>query len=228
MFSKYRLSTDNTKIMLIHLLLNGFDIRNIEWLEDIEDNRQYGIKIKKVFGITKDFVDVKKIEQEIESIQIPLICSPLSYEYYSDAPTIYIYEAELPNVPLWINDMNVISKVMMISENRVVSSNPAFPLQDERCRSKGFMYFYDYALKDECVIGKWHLTYRDKVFSIYYNSEYKNISEELLLYSVEGSDKMSSYKMAIYVITRASLTIDRWFPDNFNQQTYEKVGVNDE
>ena len=69
MFSKYRKSTDNTKILLMHLLLNGFDIRNIEWLEDIEDNRQYGITIKKVYGITRDFVDVKKIEQEIEHIR---------------------------------------------------------------------------------------------------------------------------------------------------------------
>ena len=228
MFSKYRKSTDNTKILLMHLLLNGFDIRNIEWLEDIEDNRQYGITIKKVYGITRDFVDVKKIEQEIEHIQIPLICSPLSYEYYCDAPTIYIYEAELPNVPIWINDMNVISKVMMISDNRVVSSNPAYPLQDDRCHSKGFMYFYEYVLNDDCVIGKWHLTYKDKVFSIYYSSENKNITEELLLYSVEGSDKMSSFKMAIYVIKRASLSIDKWFPDNFRQQTYEKVNTNDE
>ena len=90
------------------------------------------------------------------------------------------------------------------------------------------MYFYEYVLNDDCVIGKWHLTYKDKVFSIYYSSENKNITEELLLYSVEGSDKMSSFKMAIYVIKRASLSIDKWFPDNFSQQTYEKVNTNDE
>lgn len=227
MFAKYKKSSDCTKILLMYLLLNGYGVKNVEWVEESEENRQYGLKIKKIYGITKDFVDIKRIEQDMEKIQIPLICSPLSYEYYSDAPQVFTFERAIPDVPLWINDMNVISKVMIITEDKVVSSNPAFPLVDDRCCSKGFMYFHSYVINNDCTIGKWHMTYSDSdsSFSIFYLSTNKNITEELLMYRADGIDKMSSYKLVIYVISRASLGIDQWIPDNFEQQCYEKAGT---
>lgn len=223
MFTKYKKQTANTKVLLLYLLLNGFNVKNIEWIEEAEESRKFGLKVKKVYGVTSDFVNIKDIEQEIELIQSPIICSPLSYEYYSDARIIYTYERDEENedIPLWINDMNIISNIMIISENSVVSSNLAKPL--EECINKGFMYFYDYVLKDECVINKWRISYKDKVFSIYYASESDEGLEEILLFSAIEIDKTSTYKTVIYVVLKASLQIEEWLPDNYSVQTYEMV-----
>lgn len=225
MFNKYQKASDSTKILLIYLLLNGYDIRNVEYLVEEEESRLFGLKIKKVYGITKDFVDVRRIEKEIDAIPTPIICSPLSFEYYSDATIIHAYEAELKDNPLWINDLSIISPIMVVSENRVISNNIAKPLAQND--ENGFMYFYDYVLKEQSQIGKWRISYKDKVFSIFYNSPDKNgeLHEELL-YSAIEIDKTSTYKLVIYIIKKASLLIEDWLPDNFVEQTYEMVVQN--
>lgn len=224
MFNKYTKSTDTTKTLLVYLLLNGYDISKVVWAEEVEEERKFGVTVKKTYGITKDFIDVKRIEKEIEKIQCPIICSPLSYEYYSDAKTIYYYTPESTDRPLYINDLNIISKVMIITENCVVSSNLASKVDTQGCDTNGFMFFYDYVLKNECSVGKWHLTYKDNIFSIYYLSEHDNKTEELLLFSANEVDKTSTYKFAIYIIKKASESIDNWYSDNFAIEIYEMVG----
>lgn len=221
MFTKYRKTSDSTKILLMYLLLNGYDIKNVEWAEEIEESRMFGLTIKKIYGITRDYVDVSRIEREIEEIKNPIVCSPLSYEYYSDAQNIYSFSPALPDVPLWINDMDIISSVMIITEDRVVSSSYAYPIEDDRCKNKGFMFFYEYVLKEECVVGKWRLQYKNKVFSVYYISLNNDKEEEVLLYSAIEIDKTSTYKIVIYIISKASIVIDEWLPDNFSVQSYE-------
>ena len=43
----------------------------------------------------------------------------------------------------------------------------------------------------------------------------------MLLYSAIEIDKTSTYKIVIYIISKASIVIDEWLPDNFSVQSYE-------
>lgn len=218
-FTKYRKSDSDTKVLLLYLLLNGYDLNQIRQLEETEEERMFGLKIRKIYGVTKEYVDVRRIEAEIESIQNPIICSPQSYEYYTNNKTIYMYTPE-ENGKLVINDMDVISKIMVITEQCIVSGNTAGKIGD--IENYGFMFFYDYVIKSETRINKWRMVYKDKVFSIFYSSEVGKgrISEELL-YSAIEIDKTSTYKMVIYIIGKVAGKINGWTADNFVCETYE-------
>lgn len=225
MFTKYVKSNNDTKVLLMYLLLNNYEMKKVKQIEEIEEDRMFGLKIKKIYGITEEFVDVRKIEQEINEIQTPIVCSMLSYEYYANSAVIHTYTA--PNkMPLVINDMGVISKIMVISEQCIVSSNSAKSFTDSK--NNGFMFFYDYVMKSEVSIGKWRMTYKDKVFNIYYQSESNGVLNTDLLYSAIEIDKTSTYKIVIYIINKLSKSIDvEWLPDNFKKETYELVVRNE-
>lgn len=219
LFTKYRKSSSDTKVLLLYLLLNKYEINQIRQLEETEEDRMFGLKIRKIYGVTKEYIDVRKIEEEIESIQNPIICSPQSYEYYSTSDTIHMYTPE-ENGRLVINDMDVISKIMVITEQCIVSSNIAKKIGD--IKNYGFMFFYDYVIKSETKIGKWRMVYNEKVFSIFYSSKTENGSEnEELLYSAIEIDKTSTYKMVIYIIGKSAGDIKGWTADNFLCETYE-------
>ena len=220
MFTKYIKSNSNTKVLLMYLLLNNYDISKIKQLEETEEDRLFGLKIKKIYGVTEEYVDVRKIGEEIEKIQNPIICSPLSYEYYSNSMVIHTYTSR-DGKPMVINDMDIISKIMVITDQCIVSSNIAKPLKDTE--NFGFMFFYDYVMRSEVRIGKWHLIYENKVFSIYYLSENDGDTDEELMYSAIEIDKTSTYKMVIYIIGKVSKFIDNWSADNFKKETYEMV-----
>ena len=91
----------------------------------------------------------------------------------------------------------------------------------------GFMYFYDYVLKEECRIWKWHMTYKDKVFSVYYTSDNKKKQKEELLFSAIEIDKTSTYKLVLYIITKASKKVEEWQMDNFKEESYTLVAKED-
>ena len=110
---------------------------------------------------------------------------------------------------------------MVITDQCIVSSNIAKPLKDTE--NFGFMFFYDYVMRSEVRIGKWHLIYENKVFSIYYLSENDGDTDEELMYSAIEIDKTSTYKMVIYIIGKVSKFIDNWSADNFKKETYEMV-----
>lgn len=227
LFTKYVKSSGDTRILLIYLLLNNYDIRKIKYIEETEESRMFGLKIKKVYGITEEYVDVKKIDDEIESIQNPIICSPQSYEYYADSPVIYRYKAENGDTSPVINDMGVISKCMIITEKYIVSDNRAKPLRDAAIC--GFTFFRSYVLYSDVMIGKWHLTYNERTFTISYNSDGGDgeAAEEEILYSAIELDKTSTYKMVIYIIKKVAPSVEKWEADNFIEESYE-LAVNNE
>lgn len=45
----------------MYLLLNNYDISKIKQLEETEEDRLFGLKIKKIYGVTEEYVDVRKI-----------------------------------------------------------------------------------------------------------------------------------------------------------------------
>lgn len=224
MFTKYKKQQNNTKVLLMYLLLNNYDISKVKQIEENEEDKMFGLKIKKVYGITEEYVDVRKIEEEIEKIQNPIICSLSSYEYYSNSAVIHTYTAT-NDMPLVVNDMGVISKIMVITESYVVSSNYAKSFTDSK--NNGFMFFYNYVIHSEVRIDKWRLVYKDKTFNVYYTSQNNGVSIEELLYSAIEIDKTSTYKMVIYIIDKAAKFIDEWTADNFIVETYELVVRNE-
>lgn len=225
MFYKYRKSENTVRVLLIYLLLNNLNISEKMLVEEVEETRMFGLKIRKLYGVTDEVVDVRAIENEIESIQNPVICSPLSYEYYNDSPQIYVHTAHSKDSPLWINDMGVISRYMVMTDSCIISSNSANPVG--KCeQGLGFMYFYDYVLKGQTSIGRWKATFQDNVFRIYYSSPEakgsENMIEELLYEAIE-IDRTSTYKMVLYIINKVMPQIEKIQSDNFDVEEYKRV-----
>jgi len=221
MFTKYEKTSNETKVLLMYLILNGYSLAKVDRLEEVEENRLFGLTVKKLYGLTNEYVDVGRIEREIEAIQSPIVCSKQTYEYYCDEPNIYAYEKQIAEAPLWINDMGIISKVMVISDDIIISSNKAKPATD--ANQLGFMYFYDYVTKEKCEIGKWKIIYDNKVFSVYYLSTNGDKTTKELLFSAIEIDKTSTYKLVLYIIIKASSSVEEWLSDNYVEQSYTLV-----
>ena len=150
----------------------------------------------------------------------PVICSMQSYELYSNTEVIHTYMPKESNKPLYINDMGVISQLMVITEQCVVSSNLAEPV--ESAKDIGFMYFVDYVLHGECKIGAWEISYKDKEFSVFYTS--KGSDEQMhkeLLYRALELDQTSTFKLVLYIIKKAAESIEEVLPDNFTEETWK-------
>lgn len=226
--TKYEKSTDDTKVLLMYLRLNDYDLSKVKRLEQVEENRQFDLKIKKIYGVTQEYVDVPQIEKEIENIVCPIICSEVqSYECYSNEPIIYIYTAQSPEQPLLINDMSVISKAMLVTRDCIISSNKARPVTE--CDEKGFMFFYNYVLYEKCVINGWRMEYgKDKVFRVSYRSEDsdKELKDYDTLFEACEIDKTSTYKLVLYIIKKVNKQINEWKSDNFKAEKYKLINGN--
>lgn len=213
-FTKYQKRPENIKVLLMHLLLNGFDLNQIECVEEIEESDKFGVKVRKTIGYTREFVDVKKIEQEIEALLSPMVCSLQTYQYYCNDPLIYAYEAKIPEKTICINDLSIVSQYMIIAKDQVVSSNLAEPLG--KCNKMGFMSFFQYVVDEKCDIDRWHIEYHNREFAIYYKSIEQGTSRNICLFSAVAIDKGSTYKLVLYIISKASLVVEKWSPDNFS------------
>lgn len=223
--TKYEKSTDDTKVLLMYLRLNDYDLSKVKRLEQVEENRQFDLKIKKIYGVTQEYVDITTMEKEIENIVCPIICSEVqSYECYSNEPIIYIYTAQSAEQPLLINDMSVISKAMLVTRDCIISSYKARPVTE--CEEKGFMYFYNYVLYEKCVINGWRMEYgKDKIFRVSYKSEDndKKLTEYDTLFEACEIDKTSTYKLVLYIIKKVSKQINEWKSDNFKVEKYKLI-----
>lgn len=219
MFTKYKKMENETKVLLMYLILNNYDLSKIETVEETVQEQMFGLELRKIYGITSEYVDIQKIDTELANIHIPVVCSPQSYEMYSNEEVIHTYRAKEQEKPLYINDMGVISPLMVITKSCIVSSSLASPL--ESTDNKGFMYFADYVLYGECTIGAWNMTYKDKEFCIYYSSKKEEeIRKERLYYAME-LDQTSTFKLVLYIIGKVVRHMDEFLPDNFEEETWE-------
>ena len=222
LFGKYRKKDSLTKVLLIFLILEGMDLSKVKQILEITDDFVFGQKIRKLYGITEDYVDVARIQNELERIEVPIICSPIAFEYHSDSKIIYSYKPRETDKPLWINDINTISKVMIITESCIVSSNFARPTAELDNNGCGFMFFVKYVLHNEVTIGRWTLSYKENNFTIGYLSETSNGQKDLLiLYTAFEVDKAATYKWVIFIIQKESSLLADWKPDNFETDTLE-------
>ncbi len=220
-FSKYKRSTEQEKILLLYLIINNYDLSKIERVEEITQEMMFGAECRKIFGITSEYVDVSQIEKDLAEIKTPVICSPQSYEIYSTAKTIYVYKAMKEERPLYINDMGAVSPLMIITDSIIVTSNQVHPI--ENSSNKGFMFFVDYVLTGECNIGSWKISYKDRNFKICYCSN-NSKNEELLYHAIE-LDQTATFKLVLYIIKKAVNDIEEFYPDNYKEEVWRMENI---
>jgi len=212
MFDKYEKQSSESRVLMMWLLLNNCNLERVRLLEEAEESRSFGLKIKKVYGLTEDHIDTDKISKELARIQCPTICSVDSYEYHADSPYIYVYKRRDDNLPLVINDMGVVSKTMVIGDDLVISDNFADDFMSRDCIS-GFPYFKEYALRNEFKLGKWTVSFLNNIFTVQYEKE--------VLYNAIEIDKTSTYKIVIYLIQKAAVN-EEVESDNFICEKYRR------
>ena len=223
LFSKYKKSNGKTRVLMLYLILNKYDLTKVTDAVEIAKDEQFGLELKKIYGETTQFVDVKSINAELEKIKVPVICSLQSYEIYSNSEKIYAYTPKISEKPLYINDMGIISPLMVITEDCIVSSNPASPLENSSC--KGFMYFVDYILQGRCEIGKWIITYKNREFKISYCDKTKDGEDyEQLLYHAVELDLSSTFRLVLYIIGKVAEEMDEFPSDNYEEQLWTLKG----
>lgn len=220
--TRYEVVDDKFKVLLIYLYLNNYDKELIEKVIITNDEQRSGRKLQRRIGVTSEFVDIGRIEEELKRIQVPIIYSFQSFDMYSTAETIYSYTAKESSAPLYINDMGAISPSMVISKDCIISSNIIAPL--ENAEHRGFMYFVDYVLNGECEIGQWRITYKDKNFNVYYTDDFEGKPRTELLYEGFELDQTATYKLVIYIIMKAADELDEYTSDNFLMKTLKLKG----
>lgn len=218
MFTKYKKSDDRTHVLLLYLILNGYDLSKVEVMNEVAEKKLFGVEYRRVFGATTEFVNIPKIEGDLAQIKVPVVCSPLSYETYSTAEKIYSYKAKEKEKPLYINDMGIISPYMIITEERIVSSNLAANV--ESADKKGFMYFVEYVLKNRFSIGDWEVEYKENEFTICFTTVKNGEKRKELLYRALELDQTSTFRLVLYLIDKVVETMEEFPPDNFTQETY--------
>lgn len=224
LFTKYKLSDGNNRVLLLFLILGGYDINKIVRYEETLEEHNFGLKIKKFYGITPEYVDTDSIEKEIENIQCPTICSEQSFEYYADSKKLYEYRARFSERPLYINDMGIISKAMMITDEYIVTSNKATADADLLQEQSGFMYFAEYVKRSSVKVGKWDISYKDNVLNVIYTSpDEKGKEHSELVYSIIEVDKTSTYKLVVYIIRKTVSQFEEMPPDNFIEREYTLI-----
>ena len=225
-FTKYgKVNSGENRVELLYLLLNGCEVSSIARVEDSEEDKEFGLKYRILYGITTEFVDKKKIKSELDSIKTPIIYSPQTFELYANSQTIHVYTPKFEDAPLIIHDLSLVSSEMIITRKCVVSKNAVRDFDEIPNEDRGFMYFMDYVLKEDLRIGKWHILYEDKCFAIYYCSKGKDgANAESPVYMALEIDKTSTYKIVIYLIKKVcDSDIEEWPPDNFNDEIYELI-----
>lgn len=224
--NSYQPSTETTKVMLIYLLLNGGDFTKVESTTQVHQKMDDGSSLRKFVSETREFFDVRKIEEEIKNHVVPVLHNEESFQYANTAPIIYDYRAQHGEHPMLINDMDVITRNMYISDDQIISENLAKPLMD--CNNRGFMFFCDYVLNNRCEVGKWIITYENETLTICYDSFTRGEDAETAtvypIFEAEKVTKKDTFPLVIYTIIKASLTVDEWSPDNFNVVKYVKTG----
>ena len=227
MLHNYKKQDGSSRVLLLFLLLGGHDLSKIDHYEEETEERLFGLKIHKIYGVTTEYVDTATMERDIEDVQCPVICSEQLFESYVQSETLYKYEAKIEDKPLYINDMGVLSKAMMITKDYVVSSNRALSETEADPDNLGFMFFADYVTRNSVTIGGWELKYDSDIdggtFDAYYLSEDEGTQRRELIYSISSVDKPSTYKIVIYIIKKVASQLEEIAADNFKETVYTLI-----
>lgn len=220
-----RADTELNRVLLLDILLGNYSVEEIEKVEEVTNHAPFaGIDRKRVrvYGLTKEAINVQEIYKERESILTPTICSIQNYEMCTVSDVAYCHKAKTSEKPLKIHDLGIISPHMVITPDTVISSRKARPCTE--CEY-GFVSFMDYVLYGHFELDKWKVSYNEakKEFTIYYTSKNESGIEtaELVYQSIEYS-KDATFALVLYLIKKVHanmenmeitsdwFTVERW------------------
>lgn len=220
-----RADTELNRVLLLDILLGNYSVEEIEKVEEVTNHAPFaGVDRKRVrvYGLTKEAINVQEIYKERESILTPTICSIQNYETCTVSDVAYCHKAKSSDKPLKIHDLGVISAHMVITPDTVISSKKARPCTE--CEY-GFVSFMEYVLYGHFELDKWKVSYNEakKEFTIYYTSKNESGIEtsELVYQSIEYS-KDATFALVLYLIKKVYantenmeitsdwFTVERW------------------
>ena len=223
--TRYKLvnKNDSQEIMLLHLILNG-QTDNIKGTKKTvsDDGR-----LRKVYGIVEKglVLDNDTLDADIQNIAVPKVCEDSKrFEQLSNSKKVLLYFPKNEEQKLVINSLKILSDVIMISKDYVITSSY---VNEGDTSERGFTYFQEYVLKSHTEIGnvdnpkgKWSISFDNNRFEV----KFKDVDESkpwTTLYSLSDTDKQSTYRMVLYIISHVGECIDDWKLDNFKFDTYE-------
>lgn len=197
-----RADSEASRVLLLDILLNGHSLDEIEMIEEVNEHTPFAgmdMQIRRVYGLTREAIDVRAIYQERSSIVIPVICSLQTFEMQTVSDVVYCHKPKGSENPLKIHDLGVISSHMVITSDTVISSKKARGLDE--CEY-GFASFMEYVLKGSFELENWRVEYddEDKTFEIYYRST-KGNNSTLVFQSVEYN-KDATFSLVLYLIKK--------------------------
>ena len=64
-FSKYKKIDGKTRVQLLYLILNNYDLSKVEIVVETVEKKKFGAEFRKIFGVTNEFVDIRSIEDDL-------------------------------------------------------------------------------------------------------------------------------------------------------------------
>lgn len=202
----YERKATRTKVLLLFLLLepgNLMETGNVACKEETSD-LQYGRTITKQYAYTDEYVDTAKIARNLEALPTPVICSKDSFAHYAETQILYQYTAKEGSKPLCINDLSVVSNVMLIDNDleMILSSNMARPRSRLTPQEYGFPWFEQYVRTN-------HVKLIDDVWDISFETDGNLFTithkDYGVLYQAHEMDKTSTYRLVLYIIQKLAV-----------------------
>lgn len=207
------------KYMALFLILKKASLNKVINERYISKEHNGSVKTKELYYETYDEIDISDIEDGIRKTIPPRVYSDKnSYEYAmknaylhkKDIP-IYCHVPEIPDKPLFINDMGVLSNIMLITNNAVLSDKKAALIADTD--DIGFEKFHEFVTTNKTIIGSLCFSQNGNVFTVSLINE--DTGKSKMLFESYGADISESYRLVLFVIQHCYMDRDTYSADNF-------------
>lgn len=207
------------KYMALFLILKKASLNKVINERYITKEHNGSVKTKALYYETYDEFDITAVEDGIRKTIPPRVYSDKnSYEYAmknaylhkKDIP-IYCHVPEIPDKPLFINDMGVLSNIMLITNNAVLSDKKATLIADTD--DIGFEKFHEFVTTNKTIIGSLCFSQNGNVFTVSLINE--DTGKSKMLFESYGADISESYRLVLFVIQHCYMDRDTYNADNF-------------
>ena len=207
------------KYMALFLILKKASLNKVINERYISKEHNGSVKTKALYYETYDEFDITAVEDGIRKTIPPRVYSDVSsyenamksaYINKRDIP-IYIHVPEIPDKPLFINDMDVLSNIMLITNNAVLSDKKAALIADTD--DIGFEKFHEFVTTNKTIIGSLCFSQNGNVFTVSLINE--DTGKSKMLFESYGADISESYRLVLFVIQHCYMDRDTYNADNF-------------
>ena len=207
------------KYMALFLILKKASLNKVINERYITKEHNGSVKTKALYYETYDEFDITAVEDGIRKTIPPRVYSDKnSYEYamknaylHKKDISIYCYVPEIPDKPLFINDMGVLSNIMLITNNAVLSDKKAALIADTD--DIGFEKFHEFVATNKTIIGSLCFSQNGNVFTVSLINE--DTGKSKMLFESYEADISESYRLVLFVIQHCYMDRDTYSADNF-------------